>query len=138
VAKLPKDHFCFELGRDLEEIVADANSTLLSDAAERLPIDDFIDTARWDELAPIEGGRPTQRWKRFFVGSMAHAWRQLTGSAPRRNPYSLFVEFVDAAWHSGEEMPNISWEQAIRSLPECIAEYSNYHRRIEERLQKAS
>jgi hypothetical protein len=97
-----------------------------------------IVTARWDELAPIEGGRPTQRWKRFFVGSMAHAWRQLTGSAPRRNPYSLFVEFVDAAWHSGEEMPNISWEQAIRSLPECIAEYSNYHRRIEERLQKAS
>src|SRR4029079_1722782 len=97
-----------------------------------------IVAGRLDELAPVEGGRPGQRWKRYFVGAMAHAWFQLTGSAPRPNPYSLFAGLVDAAWHSGGEMPNISWEQAIRSLPTCVEEHSAFHHRLHERLQNAS
>jgi hypothetical protein len=44
-----------------------------------------------DEIAPIQGGRPAQKWKRFFVGAMAQAWWLLTGSTPPPNHHSLIA-----------------------------------------------
>ncbi len=84
--------------------------------------------SRLDEMSPAQGGRPPQTWKRYFVGGMAHAWRMLTGARPRPNPQGLFTTFVDCAWSSAEELPDVSWDQAIRDLAKCTTVYEELNK----------
>jgi hypothetical protein len=64
---------------------------------------------------------------------MANAWWMFTGSAPGATPHSLFATFVDCAWSSAEDLPNVSWDQAIRDLAKSRKEYEECTGRFLER-----
>ena len=67
------------------------------------------------EIPPQRSGRPRLMWKYNFVAVISKLWFDLTGRKPSRNPSSIFIRFVDAAWISaGDDMPEVHWEDTIR------------------------
>lgn len=69
---------------------------------------------KWRRFYQQARGKPFDVWRTVFAGELGFAWVALTGAQPTRN--EDFIYFVDAAFASIDEKPEISWERTIRRV----------------------
>jgi hypothetical protein len=71
----------------------------------------------YEDLSPIEGGRPRVGWRYEFVASLAQFWLMITRRRPSSSPDGMFAEYVAAAWACGNLEPHdLNWHHTIRTV----------------------
>jgi len=66
-------------------------------------------------MRPLQGGKPTQSWKAWFVIRLGGFWHIIMGEQPSPSPDSAFAALVCAAWDSFHpNIPKIYWDTFVR------------------------
>jgi len=129
-----------DLLRQSEEYLAEylrliATDTEIQSAVELVQKAKARVSTELDVSRPLEGGKPAQSWKAWFVFRLAGFWHIITGEQPSPSPNGAFAGLVSAAWNSlHPKIPEIKWDSFVRRF----ARSASREEALEEALETAS